>query len=52
MQWEGQWQEGIILTLSDMAKEMYNQRSFIKGWQSKWNNEDEKLRNAYRSNIK
>ena len=52
MQWEGQWQEGIILTLSDMFKEMYNQKSFIKGWQSKWNNEDEKLRNAYRSNIK
>ena len=52
MQWEGQWQEGIILTLSDMAKEMYNQRSIIKGWQSKWNNQDENLRNTYRSNIK
>lgn len=52
MQWEGQWQEGIILTLSDMVKQMFNQRSVVKGWNSKWNDQDEKLRNAYRSNIK
>lgn len=51
-QWEGQWQEGIILTLSDMAKEMWNQKSFIKGFQSKWDAQDSKLRNAYRSNMK
>lgn len=52
MQWEGQWQEGIILTLSDMVKEMYNQKSIIQGFNSKWNAMDEKLRNTYRSNIK
>lgn len=24
IQWKGQWQEGIILTLADMAKNMWN----------------------------
>lgn len=52
MQWKGLWQEGIILTLSDMVKTMIDQRSFIKGWNSKWNSEDEGLRQAYRNNIK
>lgn len=35
-----------------MVKEMYNQKSIIQGFNSKWNAMDEKLRNAYRSNIK
>lgn len=52
MQWKGQWQEGIILTLHDMAKEMIHKRSFKEGWNSKWNNQDENLQLAYRNNIK
>lgn len=62
IQWKGQWQEGIILTLSDMAKNMWNSGlindkgihlSAIKeGWNSKWNNEDPGLQLAYRNNIK
>lgn len=51
-QWEGQWQEGVMLTLSDMVKSMWDQKSFIKGFQSKWDETDIKLQNAYRSNIK
>lgn len=35
-----------------MVKEMYNQKSIIQGFNSKWNAMDEKLRNTYRSNIK
>lgn len=52
IQWKGQWQEGIMLTLADMAKNMWNSKSFIEGWNSKWNNQDENLRLAYRNNIK
>lgn len=51
-QWEGQWQEGIMLTLSDMAKSMWDKKSFIEGFKDKWNESDIKLQNAYRSNIK
>lgn len=50
--WEGQWQEGIILTLSDMFKSMWNKKSVIAGFKDKWDVEDEKLQTAYRSNIK
>lgn len=51
-QWEGQWQEGVMLTLSDMVKSMWNKKSFVEGFKDKWNAEDIKLQNAYRSNIK
>ena len=50
--WEGQWQEGIMLTLSDMVKSMWDKKSIIAGFKDKWNSPDEKLQNAYRSNIK
>lgn len=49
--WEGDWQEGIVATMSDL----------VKGWadvglkesiKDKWFNEDEKLRLIYRNNIK
>lgn len=49
--WEGDWQEGIVCTMSDL----------VKGWadvglkqsiHDKWYNEDEKLRLIYRNNIK
>lgn len=62
IQWKGQWQEGIILTLADMAKNMWNaglvdskgiHLSALKdGWDSKWNNDDANLQLAYRNNIK
>lgn len=52
MQWKGQWQEGIILTLSDMVKSKLNGQSFKDAWDSKWNNTDSNLRLAYRNNIK
>lgn len=51
-QWDGQWQEGIMLTISDMVKSMWDQKSIIAGYKSKWNETDPKLRAAYRSNIR
>ena len=63
MQWKGQWQEGIMLTLADFAKTAWNNgvlstnpsKSFdaVKSaWNDKWNNEDTNLRTAYRNNMK
>ena len=62
IQWKGQWQEGIILTLADMARNAWNSglvdnkgihlSALKKGWDSKWNNEDANLQLAYRNNIK
>ena len=52
MQWEGQWQEGIIITLSDIFRTPWNLKSIVKNAKAKWNEEDEKLQLAYRSNIK
>lgn len=63
MQWKGQWQEGIILTLSDMFKNTYNAgvlstnpkkviNAIKAGVSSKWNAEDINLRTSYRNNIK
>lgn len=51
-QWKGQWQEGIILTLSDLIKTSWQTKSIKEGWNSKWNNTDSNLRLAYRNNIK
>ena len=63
MQWKGQWQEGIISTLSDMAKIAWNNGvlstnpkkswdALKSAWDSKWNIEDSNLRIAYQNNIK
>ena len=52
MVWKGQWQEGIMLTLSKFAKNSIQNRSVKDAWTEIWNNEDEMLRNVYRSNIK
>ena len=41
-----------MLTLSDMAKSMWDKKSFVEGFKDKWNESDIKLQNAYRSNIK
>ncbi len=63
MQWKGQWQEGIILTLSDLAKTAWNNgvlstnpnkswNALKTAWNEKWNAQDENLRTAYQNNIK
>lgn len=53
MQWKGQWQEGILVTLGDIAiNTVRDPKHFLKYIQDKWNTEDKNLRNCYRSNIK
>lgn len=53
MQWKGQWQEGILVTLGDIAYQtLQNPRDFIRHFKDKWNHEDPNLRNCYRSNMK
>lgn len=53
MQWKGQWQEGILVTLGDcIAKSIQDPRHTIKHFKDKWNESDENLRNCYRSNIR
>lgn len=51
MQWNGRWQEGIILTLSEIARNMWNQGSIIKGWESSWNI-DPKIAEVRKANLK
>lgn len=55
MQWKGQWQEGILLTLADIIRETWNNghsyKSFTDAINSKWNNTDLNLQKAYRSNL-
>lgn len=52
LQWEGQWQEGIILTLADICRTPWDLKSIMSNASAKWNESDEKLRLAYRSNLK
>lgn len=52
MQWKGQWQEGIILTLSDMISNMWNKKSIKAGWNSKFGEDvDPYLRKVYKCNM-
>lgn len=53
MQWKGQWQEGILVTLGDcIAQSIQDPRHTIQHFKNKWNESDENLRNCYRSNIR
>ena len=63
MQWKGQWQEGILLTLSDIAKTAWNNgvlstnpskswTALKDAWNSKWDASDADLQRAYRNNLK
>lgn len=57
MQWAGQWQEGILVTLWGMATEMWNGEGSLGNrwsnmWDKYWNAEDENLRKAYRYNLR
>lgn len=52
MQWRGQWQEGILLTLSDLASNMWNKKSIKKGWEAKFGDDvDPYLRKVYTCNM-
>lgn len=44
LRWEGQWQEGIMVTLGNLC-------SGRQSFHDMWYNEDENLRNTYRSNM-
>lgn len=46
--WQGQWQEGILLTIADVFKNKH----IFDNIKSKWNEENDILRNCYRSNLK
>lgn len=50
-QWKGQWQEGIMATLWKLGAGA-TQGRFREEWDELWNNPDENLRIAYRSNLK
>ena len=56
MQWKGQWQEGVLLTMTDLLiGEDHSGSSLFhlkENWNAKWNNENEDLQRVYRSNIK
>lgn len=56
IQWKGQWQEGVLLTMTDLLiGEDHTGSSLLhlkKNWNDKWNNENEDLRIVYRSNLK
>lgn len=49
--WQGQYQEGIFVTLAGIVKETYKTKSLIGAYKSYVNNEDKNLRTAYRSNL-
>lgn len=48
--WEGDWKEGILLTVFDLANNMIHD-GIVDGWKSKWYAEDPKMKTTYRSNI-
>lgn len=50
VKWEGQWQEGIVLTLSNMLNK--NPAEWKQSFLDQWYNPNLNLRNAYRSNYK
>lgn len=52
IQWKGQWQEGIFLTLANMFRNGVDQHSFKAAWDYGWNNENEALKAVYRANLK
>lgn len=58
MTWKGQWQEGVLLTIIKTAGDIWSgvkEGNIREGWNIAkndiWNNEDEGLRRAYRSNL-
>jgi hypothetical protein len=53
MQWQGKFEEGIIVTFWGMLKEMHN-TSIKEGWNKYWKGEgiDENMAKAYKANLK
>lgn len=50
--WQGDWQEGIGLTLANIFHEMsWNPSSWKEAVNQYWNNDDENLRRIYRYNL-
>ena len=53
MQWKGQWQEGILVTLADIAMNIIRDpKNIKKHFNDKWDNQNEDLKRCYRSNMK
>lgn len=50
--WQGLYQEGIILTLSNIFKNGISGKAIREGWNETWNNEDANIRMARQMNIK
>ena len=50
MVWQGQYQEGIFVTLANILRDSKG-KGIIASYKSYVNNEDENLRTAYRSNM-
>ena len=50
MVWQGQYQEGIFVTLANILRDS-KEKGIIESYKSYVNNEDENLRTAYRSNM-
>lgn len=51
-QWKGQWQEGVILTLSEIFRHGLTREGLKEGWNETWNNDNENIRNIRQANIK
>ena len=52
-QWKGQFQEGIILTLSNIFRNgVFSKEALQEGWDDVWNNSDINIRNARRANLR
>lgn len=52
VKWEGEWQEGIMLTLSQLISGTFQGDGLKHTFEDMWYNEDEKLRNLYRANLR
>lgn len=51
IKWQGQFSEGIIVTLSNMLMELHNNKTASEVFNQYWNNKDENLKTIYRSNM-
>ena len=51
-QWKGQWQEGVILTLSEIFRHGLSKEGLKEGWNETWNNQDENIRTIRQANLK
>ena len=52
MQWQGKFEEGVVVTCWGFLKHWWQSKSFQEAKDYYWNNTDENLRSAYQSNMK